>query len=132
MRISWVWDMRNDNYKVIKKASEHGLWGMKQNSSSWMEILNAKSGGNMYSDFKVKFGSVFEVYFRYTIYFFEAQEVRSPTVQIAYKSGLKWRSYVHLNTTVQSWMTILKWFWSSIICEFEIQLMKPKSNSKLP
>ena len=54
-----------------------------------MEIWNAKFGGNMYSDFKVKFGVVFEVYFRYTIYCFEAWEVRSPMVQITYKSELK-------------------------------------------
>ena len=131
MRISWVWKMRNDHYRVIKKASKHGLWGMKQNLSSWMEIWNAKSGGNMYSKLKLKFGVAFEVYFRHTIYCFEAREVRSPTLQIVYKSKLKWRSYDYLKTIVQIWRTILKWFWNSI-CEFKIQLMNSKSNSKLP
>ena len=29
-RISWVWNIRNDHNGVRKKASEHGLWGMKQ------------------------------------------------------------------------------------------------------
>ena len=35
MRISWVWNMRNDHYGVRKKARKHGKWDMKQDSAAW-------------------------------------------------------------------------------------------------
>ena len=49
---------------------------------SCMEIWNSKSSGNMHFEFKEKFGVLFEVYFKHTIYGFKAQEVRSPTLQM--------------------------------------------------
>ena len=43
----------------------------------------------MYFDFEEKFGVLPQVYFRHTIYFFEAWEVRSPTLQMVYKLELE-------------------------------------------
>ena len=43
------------------------------------------------------------VHFMYTICFFEAREVRSPTLQTVHKLELERRSYGHLKTTAQSW-----------------------------
>ena len=40
------------------------------NSSSCMEVLNSKSGGNIYSDFEAKFGALPEVHLKHTIYHF--------------------------------------------------------------
>ena len=57
--------------------------------SNYMEICNSKSGGNMYFDSEEKFGVFFKVHFSYTIYFFEAREFKSPTLQTVYKSELK-------------------------------------------
>ena len=54
-----------------------------------MEIYNSKFGGNIYSEFEDIFGVFSEVHFRHTIYCFEAREVRSPTLQMVYKSELK-------------------------------------------
>ena len=46
------------------------------------------------------------VHFMHTICFFEAWEVRSPTLQTICKSELKWRSYVHWKTIASSWKAI--------------------------
>ena len=35
MRISWVWNMRNDHYEVRKKVRKHEKWGMKEDSTTW-------------------------------------------------------------------------------------------------
>ena len=67
-----------------------------------MEIWNLKSGGNMHSNFEVKFEAYFEVHFRHTIYCFEVREVMSLTLQTVYKLELKQRIYSHLKTTTQS------------------------------
>ena len=62
---------------------------MKQDSSSFMEIQNSKSGGNMYFDFEDKFRAIYGIHFIHTIYRFEAWEVMSPTLQTMCKSELK-------------------------------------------
>ena len=118
-RISWVWKMRNNHYGVRKKARKHGKWGMKQDSVAW-KFITQKSYGNIYSEFENKFEALSRVHFIHTIYHFEAWEVKSPTLQIVYKSKLKWRSYGHFKTTTQSWRP----FWN----DFEIQFLNSKSN----
>ena len=50
-----------------------------------MEIWDPKSGGNMYSDFKMKFEAFPKVHFRQAIYCFEAQEVRNSKLQMMCK-----------------------------------------------
>ena len=47
-----------------------------------------------------------EVHFLHTIYRFEAQEVKSPTLQTVSKSKLKRKSYGHYKKTVPSWKKI--------------------------
>ena len=74
----------------------------------------------MYFDLEEKFEVLPEAHFSHAIYCFEAQEVKSPTLEMVCKSELKW-SYGHLKTIAQSWKTIS-----------EIQLMNSKSNSKWP
>ena len=64
-----------------------------------MEIWNSKSSSNMYSKFKVKFGALLEVNFRQAKYYFEAWEVRNPTLQMVYKSKLKRGSHMCLKQT---------------------------------
>ena len=88
------------------------LWSKKEGKKTWemryearfncMEIWNSKSGGNMYFDFEEKFGVLPEAHFSHAIYCFEAQEVKSPTLEMVCKSELKWRSYGHLKTIAQS------------------------------
>ena len=56
-----------------------------------------------------KFKALSGVHCIYTIYRFEAQEVRSPTLQTVCKSELKWRSYIYLKATAQSWGGISHW-----------------------
>ena len=34
IRMSWAWKMKNDYYRIRKKAHNHGKWGMKQNSTN--------------------------------------------------------------------------------------------------
>ena len=46
-----------------------------------MEIWDSKSGGNMYFDFKMKFGAFPKVHFRQAIYCFEAREVKNSKLQ---------------------------------------------------
>ena len=53
------------------------------------------------------FWALLGVHFIHTICCFEAQEVRSPTLQMVCESKLKWRSYGHLKTTAPSWAKIL-------------------------
>ena len=53
-----------------------------------------------------KFRELPGIYCIYTIYCFEAREIRNPTLQIVCKSKLKWRSYGHLKTTAPSWRVI--------------------------
>ena len=64
---------------------------MKQDSAAW-KFRTQKSDGIIYSDFEDKFRVLSGVYiyiYIYTIYRFEAQEVRSPTLQTVCKSELK-------------------------------------------
>ena len=127
-RISWVWKMRNDHYRVRKKARKHRKWGMKQDSVVW-KFRTKKFDDNIYSEFEDKFGAFFRIHFIHTIYRFEARAVSSLTFQTVYKSEIKWRSYVHLNTTAPSWRVISKRFWNPTY-EFEIHFeMTPISNS---
>ena len=100
-RISWVWKMRNDHYGVRKKARKHEKWGMKQDLAAW-KFRTQKSDDIIYSNFEDKFGALSRVYYIHTIYRFESQEVKSPTLQTVFKSELKWRSYGHLKTTAPS------------------------------
>ena len=127
-RISWVWKMRNDHYGIRKKARKHGKWGMKQYSVAWKFRIQ-KYDGNIYSNFKDKFGEIIGVHFIHTIYHFEAWKVKYLTLQIVCKLKLKWKSYGHLKTTAQSWKVISKWFWNSTY-EFETHFeMTPILNS---
>ena len=66
-----------------------------------MEIWYSKSGGNMYFDFKMKFGAFPKVHFGKTIYCFKSLEVRNPTLQIVHKLNLKRGSFTHFNQTGQ-------------------------------
>ena len=61
---------------------------MKQDSGAW-KFRTKKSGGIIYFDFEDKFGALYGVHYIHTIYRFEAQEVRSPTLQTVCKSELK-------------------------------------------
>ena len=61
---------------------------MKQDSAAW-KFRTQKSNGNIYFDFEDKFGALLRVHFIHTIYRFEYREVRSPTLQMVYKSELK-------------------------------------------
>ena len=61
---------------------------MKQDSAAWKFRKN-KSDGNICFKFEDKFGALFRVHFIYTIYGFEAQEFKSPTLQTVCKLELK-------------------------------------------
>ena len=71
------------------------MWSKKEGKKTWemrhearftcIEIWNLKSIDNMYFDFEDKFEVLPKVYFRHTIYGFEAREVKSPTLQTVYK-----------------------------------------------
>ena len=61
---------------------------MKQDSTTW-KFRTQKSDDIIYSDFEGKFRVLPEVHCIHTIYRFEAQEVRSPTLQTVCKSELK-------------------------------------------
>ena len=104
-RISWVWKMRNDHYGVRNKARKHGKWGMKQDSAAW-KFRTQNSDGSIYSEFEDKFRGLSGVHCIHNIYFFEAQEVRSPTLQMVHESKLKWRSYSHWKPITLSWRPI--------------------------
>lgn len=75
--------------KTRKKVEGHSL---KFIHGNW----NSKSGSSTYLHFKVNFERLSEINFVQAIYYFEAQEIRSPTLQMVYKSELKQRSYGHL------------------------------------
>ena len=60
--------------------------------------------------FQGKFGALPRVHCLLTIYHFEAQEVRSPTLQTVCNLELKQRSYGQLKATVQSWKWISHWY----------------------
>ena len=74
---------------------------MKQDSATW-KSRTQKSDGNICSDFEDKFGAFSGAHFMHTIYFFEAWEVRSPTLQTVCKSKMKRRSYGRLKTSAPS------------------------------
>ena len=61
---------------------------MKQDSAAW-KFRTQKSDGIIYSDFEDKFGAFSGVHYIHTIYCFEDQEVKSPTLQTVCKSDLK-------------------------------------------
>ena len=52
---------------------------MKQDLAAW-KFRTQKSDGIIYSEFEDKFGALSRVHYIHTIYYFEAQEVRSPTL----------------------------------------------------
>ena len=52
---------------------------MKQDSAAW-KFRTQNSDGSIYSEFEDKFRALTGVYFIHTIYRFEDQEVRSPTL----------------------------------------------------
>ena len=83
-----VWKMRNDHYRVRKKARKCGKCGTKQDSAAW-KFRTQKSDGNIYFEFEDKFRTLSRVHFIHTIYYFEAWEVKSPMLQIVCKSKLK-------------------------------------------
>ena len=61
---------------------------MKQDVVAW-KFRAQKSDDIIYSDFEDKFGAHSGVHYIYTIYRFEAWEVKSPTLQTVCKSKLK-------------------------------------------
>ena len=132
-------EKRKDEDIMSLEYEKWPLWSKKEGNKTWkmnhearlsyMKIWNSKFDGNIHSELEEKFGVLYKVHFRHTIYLFEAWEVKSPTLQIVYKSKLKWRSYGHLKTIVQNWRAISKWFWNATY-EFETQFeMTPISNS---
>ena len=110
--------MRNDHNGVRKGARKHRKWGMKQDSVAWKFRTQ-----NLIVIYSLTLRTNLEHFSESILYihiFFKAWEVKSPTLQTMCKSKLKWRSYGHLNTTVQSWKTISKLFRNSTY-EFKIQ-----------
>ena len=127
-RISWVFKMRNNHYRVRNKARKHGKWGMNQDSTTW-KFRTQKYNGIIYSEFEDKFRALSGVYYILTLYRFKAREVRSLTLKMVCKLELKWRSYGHWKTTAPRWRVISKWFRNSTY-EFEIHFeMTPMLNS---
>ena len=61
---------------------------MKQDSAAW-KFRTQKSDDIIYFDFEEEFRELPEFHYIHTIYRFEAQEVRSPTLQTVCKSELK-------------------------------------------
>ena len=61
---------------------------MNQDLVAW-KFRTQKSDGIIYFDFEDKFGALSGVHYIRTIYCFEAEEVRSPTLQTVCKSELK-------------------------------------------
>ena len=84
----------------MRKGKQTWIMRYEANSSNCMEIWNSKSSGNMSSDFEVKFGAFFEVYFRLATYFFKALEVKNLTLQTMCKLKLKRKSYDYLKAIV--------------------------------
>ena len=74
---------------------------MKQNLAGW-KFSTQKSNGIIYSEFEDKFRGLSGVHCIHNIYFFEAQEVRSPTLQTVSESELKRKSYGHCKKTAPS------------------------------
>ena len=99
-----IMGLGDDKWPLWSKKEGKWTWIMKHeaNSSSCKEVWNSKSSGNMNSNFEEKFLALSKVHFINSIHWFEAREVRSPTLQMVCKLELKWRSYSHLKTNVQS------------------------------
>ena len=125
-----IMSLEDEKWPLWSKKEGKEAWEMRHEArlAAW-KFRTQKSDGIIYSDFEEKFGVLSGVHYIYTIYLFEAREVRSPTLQTVCKSELKWRSYGYLKTTTPSWRVISKWFRNSTY-DFEIQLMNSKSNSK--
>ena len=88
---SKLWSFVVLRQKHIKNARRRS----KERNLTWRN----SRGWQLWDTFWVLKG----VHFIYTICFFEAREVRSPTLQTVHKLELERRSYGHLKTTVQSW-----------------------------
>ena len=75
------------------------------NFAWWCEIFTCfvKFGGQQLQG---KFGALPGVHFLHVIYYFEAREVRSLTLQMVCNLELKWRSYGQLKAIAQSWKGI--------------------------
>ena len=67
----------------------------------WTKILHFANVGHI---FEVLTGAQI----MHTISLFESWEVRSPELQTVLDLELKWKSYGHLKTTVQSWTKMLQ------------------------
>ena len=102
----------------MRKGKRTWIKRHEANSSSWMEIWNAKSGCNMYYDFEAKFEALPKVHFRQTIYCFKALKVKNPTFQTMCKSKLKKKLWPFDNN------------YAELKDHFEIQLMNSKFNLK--
>ena len=78
------------------------------NFAWWCEIFAcyAKFRGQQLQG---KFGALSGVHYLHSIYHFESQEVRSPTLQTVCNFEMKRRSYGQLKATAQSWKGISHW-----------------------
>ena len=83
-------------------ANNHKKGGWKQMQSSLKWNLELKPNSSTYPKFEVIFEVLSMIFFGQATYSFEAQEVKSSTLQTVSKLELKWRSYSHLKTTTQS------------------------------
>ena len=85
-----------------KNRERNPTWTISQGIAKSSHAMWNSKGQQLQDKFRALSG----VHYIHTIYFFEAQEVRSPTLQTVCKSELKWRSYGHLKTTAPSWKVI--------------------------
>ena len=85
-----------------RKTKRNPTWTISQGIAKSSHAMWNSKGQQLQDKFRALSG----VHYIHTIYFFEAQEVKSPTLQTVCKSELKWRSYGHLKTTAPSWKWI--------------------------
>ena len=87
------------------QANQEMQWreSEKKSSNHQFRMAMRNSRGEQFQE---KFREIHRVHCIHTIYCFEAQEIKSPILQMVCISELKWRSYGHLKTTAPSWKTI--------------------------
>ena len=85
-------------YSPLPKANHEYKEGKQREKSN----MKNSRGQQLLDTFRV----LSRVHFMDTICCFEAQEVRSPTLQMVRESKLKWRSYSHWKPITLSWRLI--------------------------
>ena len=91
-----VISLRDKEWSLLSKKEDTNMgneaWSKIQQIH--MAIWSSKCDSNIYSNFEVKYGALPMANFGLVIYLFEAQEVKSPMLQIVHESELKRGSYV--------------------------------------